>query len=63
MHFLCDPIDLKQSVEGTLKVQGKSLTTVLDEVNFIVSLYSFALPLVPQANLSFPKVCHLPAPR
>ena len=38
MHFLSDAIDLKQSVEGPLKVQGKSLTTVLDEVHFIVDL-------------------------
>ena len=51
-----------QSVEGTLKLQGKSLTTVLDEVDCIVNLYSFPLPLVPQANLSFPKACHLPPP-
>ena len=51
MHFLCDAIDLKQSVEGTLK-------TVLDEVHFIVNLYSF-LPLINQANLCFPKVSHL----
>ena len=55
MHFLCDAIDLKQSVEGTLK-------TVLDEFNFIVNLYSF-LPLVPQANPSFPKESHLSPPR
>ena len=60
MHFLCDAIDLKQSVEDTLKVHGKSLTIVLDEVHFIVNLYSFSLPLIPQANHSFPKVCHLP---
>ena len=55
MHFLCDAIDLKQSVEGTLK-------TVLDEVHFIVNLYSF-LPLVPQVTSSFPKVSHSPPPR
>ena len=54
MHFLCDAIDLKHSVEG------KSLTTVLDEVQFIVNLYRFLLPMIPQANPSFPKVCHLP---
>ena len=51
MHYLCDAIDLKQSLEGTL-------TTVLDEVYFIANLHSF-LPLVPQANPSFPKVSHL----
>ena len=51
MHFLCDAIDLKQSVEGTLK-------TVLDEIHFIINLYSF-LPLINQANLCFPKVSHL----
>ena len=54
MHFLCDAIDLKQSVEGTLKVSGKSLTTVLNEVHFIVNLHSFSLPLIPQANSSKP---------
>ena len=62
MHFLCDAIDLKQWVEGTLKVQGKSLTTALDEVHFTVNLYSFLLPLVLQENPSFPKVSHLPLP-
>ena len=58
MYFLCDTIDLRRSVEGTLKVQGKFLTTVLDEVHFIVNLYSFPLPLVSQTNASFPKVIH-----
>ena len=62
MHFLCDAIDLKQSVENTLKAQGKLLTTVLDEFHFIVKLYSFPLPLVPQENPSFPKASHLPLP-
>ena len=52
MHFLFDATDLKQSVESALKVEGKSLTTFLDEVHFIVNLYSFPLPLVPQANPS-----------
>ena len=42
MHFLCDAIDLKQSVEGTMKVLGKSLKTILDEVHFIVNLCSFS---------------------
>ena len=60
MHFLCDAIDLKQSMVGTLEVYGKSLTTVLDEVHFIVNLYSLSLALVPQANPSFRKVSHLP---
>ena len=59
MHFLCDAIDLKQSVEDTLKVHGKSLTTVLDEVHFIVNLYSFTLTLVSQVNPSFPKLSQL----
>ena len=31
-----------------------------DEVHFMVNLYSFALFLVPQGNLCFPKVSHLP---
>ena len=44
-----------QSVEGNLK-------TVLDEVHFIVNLYSF-LSLVTQANSSLPKVSHLRPPR
>ena len=40
--IFCDAVDLKQSVEGTLKLKGKSLTTVLHEVHFIVNLYSFS---------------------
>ena len=32
MYFLCDATDLNQSVEGALKVYGKSLTTVLCKV-------------------------------
>ena len=55
MHFLCNAIDLKQSEEGTLEVQGKSLTTALDVVCFVVHVYSFSLPLIPQANPSFPQ--------
>ena len=62
INFLCDVIDLKQSVEGTLKVQGKSLTTVLDEIHFIVNLYSFPIPLVFQANPSFHNVRHFLPP-
>ena len=58
MHFLCHAID-----NGTLKVWGKSLTTVLDEFHFVDNLYSFPLPLVPQANPSFFKVSHFPHPR
>ena len=42
---------------------GKYLTTVLDEVKFIVNLYSFLLPLLHQADPSFPKVTHLPPSR
>ena len=60
MHFLFDGIDLKQSVEGTRKVLGKHLKTVLDEVYFIVNLYNFPLSPFPQANPSFFKVSHLP---
>ena len=60
MQFLCDAIDLNLSVESTLKVWGKSLTTVLDDAHFIVNLYSFPLPLVSQTNSSFPKFSHLP---
>ena len=62
MLFLCDAIDLKQSVQGTFKVLGKTLTAVLDKVYFIVNLYSFPLPLVSHENPSFPKVSHLPLP-
>ena len=57
---ICDAIDLKQAVGGTLKVLGKSLESVLDEVHFIVNLYSFSLPSDPQANPSFPKASNLP---
>ena len=60
LRNMCDAIDLKQSIEGTLKVYWKSLTTVLDQVYFIVNLYSFPLLLFPQANPSFPKVSLLP---
>ena len=60
MHFVCDAIDLKQSKEVSLKLQGTSLADVLDEVFFIVNLYSFLLPLVLQENLSFTKVSYLP---
>ena len=55
MDFLCDAMDLKQSVGGTLKVLGKSLTTVLDEVHFIFNLSSFPLPLVPQSKPFLPQ--------
>ena len=55
MHFLCDAIVLKHSVEGTLKVYGKSLTTVLDQVHFIVNLYSFPYPWSPRQILPFPR--------
>ena len=59
IHFLWDAIDLKQSVEGALKVQEKSLTAALNEVHFVVNLYSFSLPLVPQEKILFSKVTHL----
>ena len=41
----------KQSVGGALKVLGKSLKTALDEVSFIVNLYSFSYPPVPRQTL------------
>ena len=44
-----------QSLGGALNVLGKYLRTVLDEVQFMVSLYSFPLPTVPLANSSFSK--------
>ena len=62
MDFLCDAIDLKQSVKNTLKVWGKYLTSVLDELQFIVNLYSFFLPLVLHASPSLAKVSNLPFP-
>ena len=63
MNFLCDAIDLKQSVERTLEAWGKSLTIVWHEAHFIVNLYSLPLPLVPEANPSFTMVSHLTPPR
>ena len=60
MYFLCDAIHLQQSLEGTVKVLGRFFLTVLEEVYFVVNLYSFPLPLAPQANSSFPKVSYLP---
>ena len=54
--FLCDAIDLKQSVESSLKVLGKSQKTVLDEVN----LYSSSLPRSPRQP--FLSQCKLIAP-
>ena len=59
IHFLYDAIHLKQSMDGTFRVQGKSLITVLDEVHFIVNLYSLLLRLVPHANPSFTKISYL----
>ena len=60
MHALCDAIDLKHFVKGSLKVSGKSLKRVLDEVHFLVNLYSFPLPPAPQAKLSIPKLVFPP---
>ena len=57
MHFLCDATDLKQSVERNLKVYGKSLTTVLDEVQ--VQSVQFPPTPCPPGKPSFPKVRHL----
>ena len=50
MFFLCDTIyRFPAAVSGgALKVLGKSLVTILDEVLFIVDLYSF------------PQLSHLP---
>ena len=56
----CKPEGTLKGLEVTLKVYAKSLTTVLNEVHFILNLYSFPLPLVPQANPSFAEVSHLP---
>ena len=61
MHFLCDATDLNQSVEGALKVYGKSLTTVLCKVYLIVNLHSFPLLPVTQAN-PFLMLSHLLPP-
>ena len=56
----CDSIDLNQSVKGTLKVLRKSLKTVLEEVHFIVNLFSFRILPVHQANPSLPRVSYFP---
>ena len=61
MHFLCDkrhriPEEFGRSCSLVL---GKSFKTVLDEVDFIVSLYSFCLLTVPRVNHSFPQVSYL----
>ena len=45
----------KQLVESALKLLGKSLKTVLDEVPFIVNPYSFPYTWSPRQTLSFPK--------
>ena len=55
MHFFNDTIDLKQSVENTLKVLGKSLKSVLHEVQFIINLYSFSCLWSPKQVLPSPK--------
>ena len=57
---LRDAIDVKQSVEVSLKILGKSFETLLDNFHFIVNLYSFPLPSVPKVSPSFPKVSHFP---
>ena len=49
--FLCDAINLQQSVEDTLNVLGQSLKAVLDEVHFILNLYSSPLTPFFQAKL------------
>ena len=55
MHFLCDAIDLKRSVGGSLNVSGKSLTTVLDEfILYLICLvfpYPQSKPFLPQGKL------------
>ena len=59
MHFLCDAIDLKQSVGGSLNVSGKSLTTVSDEFILYLICLVFPYPWSPKANPSFVKVNYL----
>ena len=54
MHFLCD------TIYRLPEVLGKSLKTVLDEVHFMVMLYSFSLTPVAQENPSFPQVSQFP---
>ena len=51
--FLCDTI-YKQSVGCALKVLEKSLKTVLDEVYFIVNMYSFRLTHGPPGKSFLP---------
>ena len=55
LRKLIDATDLKQSVEGTLTKLEKPLKTVLDEIHFMVNLYSFPLHPTSQANPSFLK--------
>ena len=52
---LRDAIDVKQSVEVSLKILGKSFETLLDNFHFIVNLYSFPLPSVPKVSLPSPR--------
>ena len=54
MHFLCD------TIYRLPEVLGKSLKTVLDEVHFMVLLYSFSLTTIAQENPSFPQVSQFP---
>ena len=35
----------------------------MEDVHFIINLYSFPLSLVPQTNPSFPRLCQLPPPK
>ena len=58
-HLLENVYNIKASVGGALKMLIKSLKTVLDEVSFIVTLYSFPLSSGPPGKPS-PKVSHLP---
>ena len=57
MYFLCDAMDMKQSVEGTV-TEG----TVLNKVHVTLKLYS-VLHLCPHEDPSFPKVSYLHPPK
>ena len=52
----------KQLVGGALKMQGKSLKIVLNEVHFKVNLYRFSLSQSSWQTLTFPRkvICSLP---
>ena len=53
---------VKQLAGSALKVLAESLKTVFDEVNFIVNLYSFLLPLALPRQALLPGETFVPHP-